>query len=88
MQSPFDNPIVPTPSPEGNHEGTRGGHDMKEGPAGLTDSPFSEAWIKSVGQKETAGTLPNQPTTTTIKDEVAPGMASIEDFQADRTWNN
>ena len=36
MQTPFDNPAVPTPGASGDHSGTRGGFDL---PGGAKETP-------------------------------------------------
>ena len=68
MKTPFDNPIAPTPSAEGDFQGTRGGVDLPD------------------GRKETAGTIPNQPTIDSFTGDGNPGVKSVEEFQATRTW--
>ncbi len=69
MRSPFDEAACPTPSPEGNHRGTRGGHDFpdgrKETPGTIPNQPTIVGYdgdenpgIKSVEEFQTTRTWP------------------------------
>lgn len=72
MRTPFENPVCPTPSAEGNHSGTRGGSDIGG----------------SEGRKETPGTIPNQPTITSVEGASSPGERSIKEYEASKVWHN
>lgn len=70
MQTPFDNPVCPVPSAEGNFRGTRGGEDY---PDGQKETP---------GQ----GGIPNLPTIDSFTGDTPPGPRDISSYMANQTW--
>jgi hypothetical protein len=71
MQTPFDKPVMPTPSASGDFQGTRGGMDLPDGQK------------ETAGN----GEIPALPTIDSFDGSSGPGEKSIEDFHASgRTW--
>jgi hypothetical protein len=70
MQTPFDDPIMKTPSASGDFQGTRGGFDL---PDGMKETPGT-------------GGIPNQPTVDSFTGDTPPGPQDISSYMANRTW--
>ncbi len=56
MQTPFDNPFMPPPSPSGDFQGTRGGFDlpqgMKETPGVIPNQPTIDSFTGDSAPKQ------------------------------------
>lgn len=70
MQTPFDDPVMKTPSAEGDFQGTRGGMDLEGG----------------MKETAGTGGIPNQPTIDSFTGDTPPGWQDPTTFMSNRGW--